>query len=707
MTAQPPRPAIRSYNSDAPASADLLRLHLNETPYGGPAGAVAAARAELDERCSVYPESECAELRARIARHVGLAPANVAVGNGTDELVLLTALTFLGPDRAAVVTATSFPGYRTSAAVAGAPVTEVPLEAYHVPAAAVAAAIDERTGAAFVCNPLNPTGTVLDRGGVERIIAAAEAAGAVAVFDEAYLDFADPELGHALDAVRAGRPVVVLRTFSKAWGLAALRVGYAVGREDLIARLWQTRQALPFDVNRLAQRAAVAALDDPDFIASVRSRTQEARRRLYRGLDALGIRYIPSVTNFVLVEVGDDPGTVAARLADEHGILVRDLAVFGLPGRLRVTVGTPGQVDRFCAALAAVLEVTTGAGNGSGLAPHWEKAAPTFAPMEFPSLFNGYIGAQTAFALAELGVWTALDEGPRPVAELAVVADSTVPRTRALLNTMALLGYVELRDEMAFLTTAGRELIRHRGFLMWGVGGYGAMMSSLADLATGRAVYGRDVRRDEGRIAKGAGEVGSELMLPVEQRILEGLDYGDVADLGCGDGTRLIRLAGNRPEPRRGVGIDISEAACAIAEKRVVEAGLAGNLEIVCGDVLFGEERPVFPGIDLVGSFLLLHDLFAASDEPAGMVRALRRAFPDARYFLLADTNAQSWERHEGPLPAFSLEFELMHAFMDTPLLSRDAYEAAFAAGGLRVRRREQFGAPSTWIWLLEVEPAE
>ncbi|MFE6049475.1 aminotransferase class I/II-fold pyridoxal phosphate-dependent enzyme [Kitasatospora sp. NPDC056446] len=703
MTAQPSTPVIRSYNSDAPASADLLRLHLNETPYGGPPGAVAAARAELDERCSVYPESECAELRARIARHVGLTPAEVAVGNGTDELVLLAALTFLGPERGAVVTATSFPGYRSAAAVAGAPVTEVPLEAYRAPAGAVAAAIDERTGAAFVCNPLNPTGTLLDRDGVERIIAAAEAAGTVAVFDEAYLDFAGPEHGHALDAVRAGRPVVVLRTFSKAWGLAALRVGYAVGRADLIARLWRTRQALPFAVNRLAQRAAVAALDDPDFLASVRDRTREARQRFYAGLDALGIRYVPSVTNFVLVEVGEDSGTVAARLADEHGILVRDLAAFGLPGRLRVTVGTPEQVDRCCAALAAVLAVPAGREHAPG--PHWEKAAPTFAPMEFPSLFNGYIGAQAAFALAELGVWTALDEEPRTVADLAVAADAAESRIRALLNTVALLGYVELRDGAVFLTTAGRELIRHRGFLMWGVGGYGSMMSSLADLATGRALYGRDVRRDEGRIARGAGEVGSELMLPVERRMLEGLDYGDVADLGCGDGTRLIRLAGDRPEPRRGVGIDISEAACAIAGKRVAEAGLAGSLEVVCGDVLFGAERPVFPGIDLVGSFLLLHDLFAAAGEPAGMVRALRRAFPDARYFLLADTNAQSWERHEGPLPAFSLEFELMHAFMDTPLLSRDAYEAAFAAGGLRVRRRERFGAPSTWIWLLEVEP--
>jgi len=407
------RPTIKEYNTGFSSSTDMLRLHLNETPYGAPRSARLAADAELEQRCAVYPDSDCAGLRDRLAGYLGVGPEMIAVGNGVDELVLLTALTFLGPDRTALVTETTFPGYLTAAAVAGAAVRTVPLDAYRVSPGAVGAALGADIDIAFICNPVNPTGTVLDRAGVERIIADAEAAGTVVVFDEAYLDFAGPDFDYALDAVRAGRPVIVLRTFSKAWGLAALRVGYAVGPAELIARLWRTRQSLPFNVNRLAQQAAISALDEPEFVISVRDRTNRARQRFYRGVEALGLDYVPSVTNFVLVRTGtaSDSGILAARLASEHQILVRDLTAFGLPGCLRVTIGNEEQVDTFIAALAAVLPTQQSLVDAGAPVPHWNQPVPTLSAHDTAALFNGYVGAQVVFALRSLGVWDRLRKG--------------------------------------------------------------------------------------------------------------------------------------------------------------------------------------------------------------------------------------------------------------------------------------------------------
>ncbi len=694
------RPAIRDYNTGFATGEDMLRLHLNETPYPTSAAALAAASAELGRRHSVYPDSECSRLRERIAEHLGVTPNMVAVGNGVDEMVLLAALTFLGPERTAVVTETTFPGYLTSTAVAGGRVRTVPLDEYTVDPTAVATAMRDGADVAFVCNPLNPTGTVLDAAGIEEIIAGAETAGTVAVFDEAYLDFAGPAHEHTMAAVRAGRPVLVLRTFSKAWGLAALRVGYMAGPAELIARVWHTRRGLPYNVNRLAQHAAVAALDDDGYVTTVRERTAAARDRLCAGLSAAGVPYVPSVTNFVLVRTGGDSTDLARRLAQDHRILVRDLTVFGLPGCLRVTVGTPEQMDTFCAALSDVLDRTR-AGTAPGRpVPHWERAVPTLAPVDVPSLFNGYVGTHVVFALRELGTWDLLLAGPATLPTLAARAQADPVKLRALLRTAALLGHLELSGDTVCLTEAGREVVRNRGFFTWGVGGYGDLMRSLADIANGSRPWGVKVRRDETLVAAGSGEVGRELMLPVEADVVRGLDYASAADLGCGDGSRLIRLCGG-DNPRRGLGIDISESACALAAKKVADAGLTDHIEIACEDVFALGRSAVFPGIELVSSFLMLHDLFAAASEPVQVVHALRRAFPDARYFLLGDTAAQPWQRHTGPLPVFSLEFELAHAFMGVPILDRDVYEQAFADGGLRIVRREPFGAPSTWIYLL------
>ncbi|MGW0532199.1 aminotransferase class I/II-fold pyridoxal phosphate-dependent enzyme [Streptomyces sp. NPDC003032] len=683
-----------------------LRLHCNENPYGPPDGAIEAATAELRERIHEYPDTESALLRSRLAAHYDVAEDMVAVGNGADELVLLTALTFLRPGDGVLVTDSTFPGYGAAAARARATVHGVPLSGHRVAVDALTAGLaEDGVRLAFVCNPHNPTGTVLDAADVEHIIDRAEAAGVIPVFDEAYMEYASPEYESAVGAVRAGRRLIVLRTFSKIWGLASLRAGYALGPRDLIARIAETHRTVPFSVNRLAHRAAAAALEHPEHVELHRRRNAETRELLYEALESAGVGYIRSQTNFVLVEAPGGGAELAARLATEHGIATRDLELFGLPGHLRVTVGTPEHVERFSRALAATLPVPpVRRMPGSGLgAPRGAEAFPTLEPQEPAALFNGYVGANVVLALTELGVWDALADGPRTLDDLLARTGTDEAKFSALLRVAALLGHLELGPDTVELTPAGRELVRHCGYFTWGVGGYGEVMSRLAGLADGSVTFGREVNRDGRHVAVGSGQVGRWMMLPVEEKVTAALDYASVADLGCGDASRLIRLCGT-DTARRGVGIEVNAAACESARQRIDEEGLSDRLDVVLADVLDHVDQRTFPGIDLVTSFLMMHDLFELTGDPGGVMRMLRDVFPDARHFMIADTVAQDWSAQSGPLPVFSAEFELVHTFMETPILGLDTYEKAFAEAGLRVERREPFGAPSTWLWLLSTD---
>lgn len=324
-------------------------------------------------------------------------------------------------------------------------------------------------------------------------------------------------------------------------------------------------------------------------------------------------------------------------------------------------------------------------------------------PMTPAELFNGYVGSHVIFTLHQLGTLRRLAEEADGLRrdDLARTAGVSQDRLGALLEATERLGYVAPRGEGVALTPAGVEMIRQLGFFTWGVGGYGELLRNLEPMARGEARFGRDVRRDEARVAAGAGEVDVTLMRPIEDGLLAEVDFTSVADLGCGDATRLIRLCGG-DDARTGLGIDISESACGLARKKVANAGLAERVTIVREDIqrCFGVRR--FPGVDLVASFLMMHDLLnAAPDDGGSVVRSLRETFPDARYFLIADTTAQPWSDLDGPLPIFSLGFELLHSFMDVRIRPRSAYEDAFAAGGLTVERCVPFGAPSTWLYLL------
>lgn len=335
-----------------------LRLHLNENPYGPPPGTAEAVCDEAVSHLSLYPDSACRALRERLAEHFGIGTGMVALGNGTDELVLLTSLSFLAdPSATVAVTANTFPGYLASASAVGAAVRTVPLRAGAVPADSVGGALRDGADLAFVCNPHNPTGSVLSRRAVTELVDAAEASGRILVLDEAYMEFAGPAYEFALEALRAGRRLIVLRTFSKAWGLASVRLGCALGPPDLVGRIERTASALPFNVSRPAQRAVLQALEQPGYVAGVREANERSRELLVKSLDALGLKSAPSASNFVMVEVPGSSAEVAARLAADHQILVRDLDALGLPGHLRISVGTNAQTERLANALTDVLGV--------------------------------------------------------------------------------------------------------------------------------------------------------------------------------------------------------------------------------------------------------------------------------------------------------------------------------------------------------------
>ncbi|MGA5817177.1 pyridoxal phosphate-dependent aminotransferase [Kitasatospora sp. NPDC094028] len=334
----------------APAAAPA-RLHLSENPYGASPLALAAAREAID-LTEVYPDPARQSPTAAIAAHLGVAEEQIAVANGSDELVLLTALALGDVTRPGVTTAGTFPGYRICLETARRGCAEIPLtgpDGTDTDAERFAEAL-AGAGIGYLCNPHNPTGALLSRERFDLLVAAAERTGTPLVVDEAYLEFTPAGSPQLRDYLDRGAPVVSLRTFSKAYGLAALRIGYAVGRADLIARLREAQGTMPFSVNRAAQAGAVAALTDPEHLASAVRRTAERRERFRADLAARGRRSLPSATNFVAVAV---PDSAAAErlLAERYGILVRDAGRFGLPGYLRVSLGPDEQLDRLLDAL--------------------------------------------------------------------------------------------------------------------------------------------------------------------------------------------------------------------------------------------------------------------------------------------------------------------------------------------------------------------
>ena len=330
--------------------ATIIKLASNENPRGpGPkaVAAVTAAAAELTR----YPDGNGFALKAALSERYHVAPEQIVLGNGSNDVLELTTQAILRPGDHAVYSQHAFIVYPLATQARGALGIEVPAREYGHDLDAMRAALTPRTRIVFIANPNNPTGTWIAGHAVESFIASVPQ-DVLVVLDEAYNEFLDPSEQVQSTAWIGRYPnLVVSRTFSKAHGLAGLRVGYGVMDAAIADLLNRVRQ--PFNVNSLAQAAAIAALDDSAYVEESRRLNREGMRQLESGLKALSIRYLPSHGNFILIEVGEAAAVNQSLL--KQGVIVRPVANYDLPEWLRVTVGLPAENARFLAALESAL----------------------------------------------------------------------------------------------------------------------------------------------------------------------------------------------------------------------------------------------------------------------------------------------------------------------------------------------------------------
>ena len=328
----------------------IVKLASNENPLGtSPKALAAIARAVGD--LSRYPDGSGFELRAALTKKFGVEPGQIVLGNGSNDVLELVASAFLSPGARAVYSAHAFAVYQLATQARGAKGIEVPAIDYGHDLDAMRAAIDADTHVVFVANPNNPTGTMLKPAALEAFIQGVPKE-VVIVLDEAYNEYLPEAERGDTTAWIAGHPnLVITRTFSKAYGLAGLRVGYALTSAHIADLMNRVRH--PFNVNAVALAAATAALGDGEFVRKSYELNRQGMLQLTQAFGKMGLAYIPSFGNFVAVRVGDAQAVNAKLL--KQGVIVRPVANYGMPQHLRVTVGLPEENERFLSALREAL----------------------------------------------------------------------------------------------------------------------------------------------------------------------------------------------------------------------------------------------------------------------------------------------------------------------------------------------------------------
>lgn len=331
--------------------ASIVKLASNENPLGPSLMVLEAICAELAE-LTRYPDGNGFELKSRLAKRCNVQINQVTLGNGSNDILDLVARAYLAPGLNAVFSQYAFAVYPIATQAVGAQGKAVPAQDYGHDLEAMLAAIDENTRVVFIANPNNPTGTWFGPDALERFLARVPAS-VLVVLDEAYIEYAEgDELPDGLNYLARYDNLLVSRTFSKAYGLAALRVGYAISSAQIADVLNRVRQ--PFNVNSLALTAACAALDDADYLAKSRELNDAGMAQLEAGLRQLGLGWIASKANFIAVDFARDTAAINQALL-RAGVIVRPIAGYGLPNFLRVSIGLPAENARFLEALARVL----------------------------------------------------------------------------------------------------------------------------------------------------------------------------------------------------------------------------------------------------------------------------------------------------------------------------------------------------------------
>jgi histidinol-phosphate aminotransferase len=333
----------------------ISKLASNENPLGSSPKAIVAIQNALKD-ISRYPDGSAFELKSDLANFLGVKPTQIAIGNGSNELLELIARVFAGRGDEIIYSQYAFAVYPISAQVVGATGVEVPAVDWGHDLNAMLAAITDKTKLIYIANPNNPTGTLFSRSQWEAFISQVPKE-VVVVLDEAYLEYAksfdsNHDYPDGCDYLQDYPNLLVSRTFSKAYGLASLRVGYLLGCDEIIQYINQLRA--PFNVNQFAQVAACSALSDQAFVAESVLLNQQGMRQLIEGLDTLSVSYIPSAGNFICIDLGDAALDINQKLLAE-GVIVRPLANYGMTSFLRVSIGKQVENQHFMDALKTVL----------------------------------------------------------------------------------------------------------------------------------------------------------------------------------------------------------------------------------------------------------------------------------------------------------------------------------------------------------------
>ncbi|EXJ11660.1 MULTISPECIES: histidinol-phosphate transaminase [Nitrincola] len=331
---------------------NIIKLASNENPLGPSPKAIAAIQQELAE-LTRYPDSNGHQLKQAISRNFDLDPAQITLGNGSNDLLELITRTFLNSTNEAVYSEFAFVVYPLVVQAVGAKSVVAPAKEFGHNLQAISEAISDKTRLIFIANPNNPTGTVIAK---DELCAFLDSipADILVVLDEAYSEYAmDDAMPNGLALVKHYPNLIVTRTFSKAYGLAALRVGFAVSNPVITDLLNRVRQ--PFNVNSFAMAAAVACLNDTDYLAQTVALNAQGMQQLTKGIQQMGLGYIPSKANFITIDMGEDALPIYQKLLHE-GVIVRPLGVYNLPNHLRVTIGTESENTRFLLALKKVIQ---------------------------------------------------------------------------------------------------------------------------------------------------------------------------------------------------------------------------------------------------------------------------------------------------------------------------------------------------------------
>ena len=332
---------------------EVIKLASNETSVGPSPLAVEAVKREAGN-INLYPEATSRLLREKLADKLKIDKEMIIFGNGADDVIDLIGMAFVNEGDEVITCETTFPAYRTAVKIMGGKLILVKLKDFRFDLAEIVKRINEKTKMIFLCNPNNPTGTILTKKEINRFMEKISQ-DIIVIFDEAYCDYVENKnYINGLPFVSEGKNVIVVRTFSKIAGIAGVRVGYAIARQELISYL--RRVVNPFTTNRLAQVAALASLDDEEHRKKVLNSNHEGKKYLYKELEKLKLFYVLTETNFIFIDVKEDSETIFEKLL-KKGVIIRPGKPYGCANFIRVTVGTSYENKKFIQAIREVKNV--------------------------------------------------------------------------------------------------------------------------------------------------------------------------------------------------------------------------------------------------------------------------------------------------------------------------------------------------------------